>query len=125
MSATTKFIQIGSTALPTPDTCKITEYSIDAQSTGRGESGEMHRERVRKQVMSIELSWDKLTAGQARVVRTALDPSEFEVTVWFLGQEVTRTMYAGDINYEPDFNREDPSPDGGERWNITTQLSEY
>lgn len=125
MSVTTKFIQIGSTTLPTPDVCRITEYSIDSASTGRGENAELHRERLREKVASIDLTWNKLTALQARAVREALSPAEFQCTFWFLGQEETRTMYAGDINYEPNFNRNDTAADGGERWTITTQLSEY
>lgn len=118
------FIIIDGVELPTPDSCKLTEYDLDSAQSGRPESGVMFRERVRAKLISLDdISWSALTPEQAVLVRTALLPLTVSVTVRAPWGETTRTMYAGDLKWEPAFVT---GGDGvtHERWNLSTKLSE-
>lgn len=114
------WIKIDGQLLPTPDTCPITEYDLDSAATGRAESGYLFRERVRANLASYDLAWTSLTPEQAQLIREALAPASFEAEVRFLGTTVTRTMYAGDRKWVPNFDR-----NGTERWDLSCQLSEF
>ena len=120
MSAESWWIKIDNVLLPTPDTCPITEYDLDSAATGRAESGYLFRERVRPGLFSCDLAWSGLTPEQANLIRDALAPVSFEVQIRFLGDTITKTMYAGDRKWVPAFLR-----DCTERWDLTCQLSEF
>lgn len=111
---------INGAAMPTPIEAKITEYDIDAASTGRAESGYLHRERVRADAMMMQAGWTNLTADQANTIRNACAPAQITLKYLFLGAYVEKTVYAGDLNWEPDFTHA-----GEERWNLSTQFTEY
>lgn len=113
------WISIDGTALPTPTKCPITEYDMDSAESGRAESGYMHRERIRESLLDLKPQWDNLTAAEANLIRDAITPAEFEVTVRFLGTTYTRTMYAGDRNWEPVY------VNGSEHWTLSTHFTEY
>lgn len=116
----TGFIKVDGVLLPTPDKCTINEYDLDSPQSGRPESGVMYRERVRPKVLAIDsIEWSDLTPEQVILIRTALLPLYVAVTVRVPWGETTRTMYAGDLKWEPAFHR-----DGTERWNLSTKLSE-
>ena len=115
----TVWISIDGVALPTPNKCPITEYDIDSAESGRAESSYMHRDRVRAGLLDLKPTWDHLTAEEADLIRTAIAPAEFEVSVRFLGRTETRTMYAGDRNWEPTY------VNGSEHWTLSTHFTEY
>ena len=117
-----EFIKINGVALPTPTTCSISEYDIDSASSGRGESAYMFRERIRANVCKIDLSWDGASPADAQTIRNAIADAFFEVTVWFLGEERTMTMYAGDRSYNPHFTENNGQK--LERWDISFSLTE-
>jgi len=114
------WIEIDGIPLPTPVRCPITESDMDAASAGRSESGYMHRDVVRKNVIDLGATeWQHLTVEEAQIVRNALAPAAFTVSLRFVGGTITKTMYAGDRNWDPDF-----TDDGKERWNLTVHLIE-
>ena len=90
--------------MPTPKSAQITEIDLDAASTGRPESGVLHRERVRHDVMQINLTFDKLTSQQARMIRNAVAPTQVSVQFWLFDELVTKTMYAGDRKWDEWFD---------------------
>ena len=114
------FMKIDGVTMPTPTTCPINEQDIDSPQSGRSESGDMHRERVRTKVLMIDPTWDRLTTQDAAKLRNALLPCFVSVTViapW--GGTTTRKMYAGDLKWTPDFDR-----DGTPHWSLQVQLTE-
>ena len=113
------FIAIDGVALPTPTVCPITEYDFDAASTGRTESGYMHRDRVRAKVMELEPEWENLTPEQATRIRTSLLPVTVAVTIQTPLGFITRDMTAGDLHWTPN-----PDHNGSMRWDLKTKLSE-
>ena len=116
------FIKINGVALPTPTTCSISEYDIDSASSGRGESAYMLRERIRENVCKIDLAWNGASPEDAKAIRVAIADAYFEVSVWFLGEERTMTMYAGDRSYTPHFT--DNNGEKLERWDISFSLTQ-
>ena len=118
--AATVFMRIDGVKMPTPATCPINEQDIDSPQSGRSESGDMHRERVRTKVLMIEPAWEHLTEAQAAQLHAALAPVFVSVTImvpW--GGTTTRKMYAGDLKWTPDFDR-----DGRPFWNLNVQMTE-
>lgn len=116
------FLKISSTVLPAPTSCSIMEYDMDSESTGRSESGYMMRERIRSNLCKMELSWNRLTPAQVRLIRGAISDAFVEVTVRFLGAERTMIMYAGDRSYTPHFT--DNDGEKLERWDVSFSLTE-
>lgn len=116
----TGFIAIDGVEVPTPVTCQMTEYDFDSSASGRTEAGYMHRERVRTKLLAIDsIVWDRLSPEQARLLRGLLLPVTIAVTVRTPAGETTRNMTAGDLHWEPAFDR-----NGTEHWNLSTKLSE-
>lgn len=114
------FWRVDGLTMPSPKTVQITEIDLDAASTGRPESGVLHRERVRHDVMQLSMTFDRLTAEQARTIRNAVAPTQVAVTFWLFDELETRTMYAGDRKWDEWYD------DAGEA-HISLQLnmSEY
>ncbi len=102
--------------MPTPKNVHIKEIDLDAPSTGRPESGVLHRERVRHDVMQLTLTFVNMTAEKARLIRHALAPPKVTVQFWMFDELETRTMYAGDRDWDEWFD------DSGEA-HISLQLS--
>lgn len=113
------YIKINGAVMPTPITNTVTEIDIDSAETGRGESGFMHRERIRKNVASYDLEWQDLNQSEARTLRDALAPAAVSVEVRFLGRRSLRTMYAGDRNWIEQIHS-----DGSSTISLTVKLTE-
>ena len=114
------WISIDGIDLPTPYRCPITEYDVDAAASGRSEAGYMHRDRVRANVTNLDgIEWQHLTPAEAAIIRAALSPVAFQVTIRFVGGMITKKMYAGDRKWSPDFTEPDK-----ERWNLSVHLTE-
>lgn len=113
------YIKINGAVMPTPITNNVTEIDIDSAETGRGESGFLHRERIRKNVASYDLEWQNLNQSDAQKLRNALMPAVLNVEVHFLGKRVLRTMYAGDRNWVEKIHK-----DGSSTVSLTVKLTE-
>lgn len=113
------FITIDGVALPTPDSCTITEYDMDSAETGRSESAYLQRERIRSDIAKIDLSWDRLTVSAAQTIRAALSPASFAVVFHFHGSDRTETMYAGDRTWSMQMVGQD------EFWTLSVALTAF
>lgn len=114
-----EFIKIDNVLVPTPNKCDVTEYDIDAPTTGRPESAFMHRDRVRVNVGRYDIEWSDLSAEDAKLLRSALTPPQFLVEIRFLGETVLRTMYAGDRKWSERYDNK-----GVPHIKLTVSLSE-
>ena len=89
MSATF-WMKVNGILLPTPDTCPIIEYDMQSADTGRDESAVMHIDQARGDLLDLDgLAWSGLTPEQAILIRNAIAPVMFTVTVHFLGTTVS------------------------------------
>lgn len=113
------YIRINGAVMPTPIENNIQEIDLDSAETGRGESGYMHRDRVRSCVASYNLTWQNLTQSEAAQLRNALAPPSISVEIRFLGRTVSRSMYAGDRNWTEQIHKDGTSTVG-----LTVQLTE-
>lgn len=114
------FLLINGVRMPTPDSFDFTEFDLDSASTGRSESGFLNRERVRAAVASYDVGYVSMKSSDAAAVRDAIDPAELTVEVWFLGDYVTRTMYAGDRKFQTHIDA-----NGNEIVSMNFTLTEY
>lgn len=113
------YIKINGAVMPVPVSNIVTEIDIDSAETGRGESGFLHRERIRQNVASYELEWQNLNQTEARQIRDALAPDSVQVEARFLGSRTLRTMYAGDRQWTEQIHR-----DGSSTIGLTVKLTE-
>lgn len=114
------FWSVNGVIMPTPDGVTFDEYDFDAPSTGRPESGYMHRERVRANLNRYSLTFTDLSAEQAIQIRTAIMPAQFTATFQFFYGLESFTMYAGDRHWAIRFDNE-----GIAHINLQMQLVEY
>lgn len=115
------FWRVDGVAMPTPDDpVQITEIDLDAASTGRPESGVLHRERVRHDVMQLNMSFGNLNAQQATQIRSAIAPAQVTVSFWLFDDIVTKTMYAGDRKWGESYDSA-----GNAHVTLQLQMSEY
>ena len=117
-----EFWRVDGVTMPTPDTFKLTEYDLDAATTGRPESGYLNRDRVRASLHKYDFTFNDLTEAEAKLIRNAIMPAQFSVEVRFLSDWETtlRTMYAGDKEWEMRFD-----DSGRVHISLTVTLSEY
>ena len=106
------YIKINGAVMPPPVSNAVTEIDIDSAETGRGESGFLHRERVRHNVASYDLEWQNLNQTEAQMLRNALAPDSLQVEARFLGFRMLRTMYAGDRQWTEQIHKDGSSTIG-------------
>lgn len=87
-------VKLGSYTAPKPTKYGLEVQDIDSADTGRGETGHMHRERVREGVYKLSLSFTNLTSDEVLAIKNAITPDSISVTL-FDGSYVTKNMYAG------------------------------
>ena len=116
----TTLISINGTALPPPTEFAVKQADLDAENSGRSETGIMQRRRVRANVAKISAAWTNLTEGEVALIRGALTPDSFEVD-YFFGATYHATMYAGDR----DCTLKAIDADGSTAWDMTANLVEY
>ena len=93
-------ISINNKALPSPAKYKVTYQDIDGSDSGRSETGIMYRNRVRSNVVKIELSWNGLSSSELAGILQAVSPAAFSVEYFAEGSTHISTMYAGDKSIE-------------------------
>lgn len=113
--------KIDGVVLPTPYRCTTTEYDLDSATTGRPESGFLHRERKRGNVIECELEFRNLTESEARLIHDLTEPPSFVYEKRFLGQTVQRQMYAGDRHWDERYNDQEDDV----QIDLTVKFSEY
>jgi|GEM_PF-4537095 len=118
MSAATFWMKVNGILLPTPSACPITEYDMQSADTGRDESAVMHITQARGNLRDCDVAWEGLTPAQAILIRNAIAPVAFTVTVHFLGTTISFQAYKGDRKWEPAFTRDGQT----EKWNLSVQL---
>lgn len=114
-----KQIIIGGTVLPVPTKLTVTESDIDSDSTGRSEAGYLSRERLRASVTKLGLEFWNLSVSDARLIHTAVTGAALTVQFPFLGETVTKIMYASDREWTPKLT------ENTEHWSVSFTLTEY
>lgn len=90
-------IEIGDTALPDPSSYTLGLYDIDASTAGRDETGVLHRQRVRKDVLKVTCNWVKLTKTEVETILTAIGAQKQTATFLNLPSiSDSRFTYSGD-----------------------------
>lgn len=91
-------LTVGSTPLPNP---QVGGYNVslndgDGENSGRSESFEMARERIRADMYTIGCNWI-VTGADLAVITTAIAPATFDMTFYdpLTSTTKTRTFYAG------------------------------
>lgn len=91
-------LTVGGTPLPNP---QVGGYNIslndgDGENSGRSESFEMTRERIRANMYTIGCNWI-VNGADLEVITTAVAPATFSVTFFdpLTGAQKTGTFYAG------------------------------
>ena len=87
-------IKFGTYTPPTPTKFEIELSDIDSEGTGRGETGEMDRERVRADVYKVSVAFTNISSDDVSNIKEAISGEEFEVTL-FDGSYVTIRAYSG------------------------------
>ena len=113
-------LEISGVAMPTPEKYNVSLSDVDADTSGRSETGYMHRDRVRSDVAKIELSWGGITTRQLETITAAIAAPSFPVK-YFYGETRTATMYAGDRKVELLAMHTDGT---GAVWNLSFNLVE-
>lgn len=97
-SGTAKLLTIGSTPIPGINNYSVTLEDIDSENTQRDETGTLHREPLRKNVMKIAIT-AVIPSEKVEAVSQAISPDTFEAEVYCpmhpdaAGGYVTGTFY--------------------------------
>ena len=86
---------INGTAMPPPTAFSVERADLDADNSGRSETGVMQRQRGRADVAKISVGWSNLSEGEMAAVCGSIAAERFPVIYWFGGAN-SATMYAGD-----------------------------
>lgn len=90
-------IEIGNTTLPDPSSYTLDLQDIDASTAGRDETGVMHRQRVRKDVLKVTCNWVKLTKTEVETILAAIGTQKQTATFFNLPSiSGSRFTYSGD-----------------------------
>lgn len=112
------WMKVNGILLPTPTTCPITEYDMQSADTGRDENAVMHITQVRGNLRNCDVAWEDLTPAQAILIRNAIAPIMFTVSVHFLDSTVHFQAFKGDRKWTPVFKS-----NGEEKWDLSVQLT--
>lgn len=118
--------------IPNPSSYSVTESDIDLNSK-RSTSGYLNRNRVRKDVYSVECVWDKLSRNQVNLLRYASSPKDYRFKFrWDLLNENTGAVidkYTTCEHMYTDANRTfeqtSTESDGVDYWTATLTFIEY
>jgi hypothetical protein len=83
---------------PAPHSIDYSLSDIDSEQTGRTQDAKLHRQRVRADILTIELSWQKITPLQAYNLLQSTKAEEFPVRVFDISKGVNLQniqMYRG------------------------------
>ena len=90
-----QLVKFGTYTPPAPTKYSLTIQDIDSESTGRGETGVMNRERVRAGVYKLSLGFTNLSSNDVLKLKQAISSDSIDVTL-FDGSDVSAKMYSGD-----------------------------
>lgn len=88
-------IFVNGVELPAPSTMDLEYEDLDADSMRDINSGTLHRNRIRSNVMKIKVSYLVADLGAIAKVYTMLKPTSFKVSVYddASGKRVNKQMY--------------------------------
>ncbi len=110
--------KINGVDMPLPDDLNILESDIDSSNSGRSQTGDMLRERITTK-LKIDANWSIMTPAQAKIIRNAVSATSCEVVFDLFDETITKTMYAGDRTYTPNYDK-----NGKGTWDISFSLTE-
>lgn len=119
-------LTIGTTPLPNP---QVGGYNValndgDSENTGRSQSWQMARERVRADIYTIACNWI-VTGAELATIITAIAPASFDMTFFdpLTNSYKTCTFYAGNPRQCNLLKLEDTLTDC--RWQLSFSFIEY
>ena len=115
-------INIDGVDLPAPSSFKIPNMDLDSPDSARNELGVVQRDRIRQGVFKVELEYKGITSSQLALIKSAIEPAQFNAKIMTEIGVVTKIMYAGDRSIELVKNNDDYNKI---RWDISFNLVEY
>ncbi|MDD4849668.1 MAG: hypothetical protein PHO10_03090 [Gemmiger sp.] len=116
----TALLTIDGKTLPTPTSFTVKQADLDADNSGRSETGTMQRQRVRANVAKIAAGWSNLTEAEVAAIREAVAPEAFGVD-YFFGNTYHALMYVGDR----DCTLKAVGSNGETIWDMNADMIEY
>lgn len=114
-------VNIDGVDLPAPTKYKIPNYDLDSEDSNRNELGYLQRDRIRQGIFKAELEF-VVNSSDLALIKSAVEPAQFEATVISEVGPITKTMYAGDRNIEMIKHNKDYNKIV---WSISFSLIEY
>lgn len=105
--------------MPPPTSYDVSLADIQSSNSGRNDSGVMTMDVVRKNVASINVGWEFLTADELELITSNIENAEILVKFYYGGYKEA-VMYKGDRKVEMNCIDTD-----GARWSISFSLIEY
>lgn len=87
--------------LPSKGKPKFSHDNIVSSNSGRTEAGNMHIRWVKRDILNIALTWEKLTGDEKDRIVKLLQGRTFTFTYWDNGKK-TMPAYCGKVEYELD-----------------------
>lgn len=116
------FITIDGTTLPPPTTMDIQMSDLDSPDTTRNELGVLQRDRIRRNVYKVELSFDNRRSPDIQLIESVLINTKLNVTFPSQTGRITKQMYVGDRKKSFVLNHNNLDD---VRWSISFNLIEY
>ena len=76
------WLKIDGVVMPTPSAYTYVEADFDSPDTARSETGILIRDRIRRGVVSPELTWNAITTAQLSLLLDACKPEKIQVSVF-------------------------------------------
>lgn len=119
------FLKIGGTELPTPCEYSVSYKDIESSDSGRSdETGVLHRNRIRKGVITCEAKW-RISGRESQSLGISLSDKLLDVTLLDPsgGNYKQCEMYAD--SYKCEFYQQQNASESGSYWEIECRLTEF
>lgn len=107
---------------PTEGGVQIDHDNIVSSDSGRMESGKMHIRWVRRDVIKVSMTWDKLTGNEVNYLKNLMQGKEFTFHYYDNGEK-TIQGYCGKITYTL-FSAKKKQSEGGTYKNVQANVVE-
>lgn len=98
---TNGYWKVNNSAIYVPATpCKVERSNIAGSSSGRDETGLMHIDWVRRDVVKVYLKYNAMTASELAYMVNLMQGKEFTFTYRDQGATKTASCYVGETSYE-------------------------
>ncbi|OZV10797.1 hypothetical protein CIW83_18440 [Tissierella sp. P1] len=114
-------ISIDGVDLPAPSDYDTPNFNLHSDDSHRNELGEGIFYLVRSDIYKLELKWKGITSPEVALIKSAISPPEFKVTIITEIGRITKIMYPGDrsqkmVKYSEDIDKI--------RWDFSVNLTE-